>query len=68
MRTGKRRISVDLNVGVFRKADGSIQLTGMNVQGFHIAVNEDPTRKDGHPRLFKMLDALLREAEAGTSN
>ena len=59
MRTSKRRKSVYLNVGVFRQDDGSIHLTGVNVQGFHVAVNEDPIRKNGHSTLFKRLDALL---------
>ena len=58
--------SIDIGVSVFRNADGSIHMTSRELikgkRSFHVAVNEDPTRKNGHPTLYKRLDALLAKA------
>lgn len=50
--------------GFWLEPDGSIHLTMPGVHGFHVAVNRDPERPNGHPTLFKRLADCLREQGA----
>ncbi|MFN0217845.1 MAG: hypothetical protein ACKVP4_03405 [Hyphomicrobium sp.] len=60
MERSKDGNSVYLRVGFWLYEDGSIHMTGEGVKGFNIAVNEDPTRKNGHPTLYRRLANCLR--------
>ena len=61
MRVSKGGKSVHLEVGFWLHKDGSIHLTANDVKGFHVAINEDPKRKNGHPTLYKRLSKCLAE-------
>jgi hypothetical protein len=54
--------AVYAEIGVWRERDGSIHLTLKGVKNGHVAVNADPTKRNGHPTLFARLDALLKSA------
>ncbi len=56
--------SVYLQVGFWLEKDGSIHMTGKDVEGFHVAINNDPTRKNGHPTLYRRLASCLSEMGA----
>lgn len=60
-RSGKGK-TVYAEIGVWREADGSIHLTIKGVKNGHVAVNADPSKRNGHPTLFARLDRLLKEA------
>jgi hypothetical protein len=60
--TSKKRKSVYAKAGFWREKDGSIHMSLQGVPGFHVAINEDPKKPNGHPTLFKRLDKLLNEA------
>jgi hypothetical protein len=62
-KVSKKGKSVYAQAGFWREKDGSIHLSFTGVAGFHVAVNEDPLKRNGHPTLFKRLDALLKAAE-----
>lgn len=64
MEKSKDGRSVYLKVGFWLEKDGSIHLSGHGVKGFHVAVNEDPQKRNGHPTLYKRLAACLRESGA----
>jgi len=55
--------SAYLQIGFWRHKDGSIHITASGVPGFHVAVNEDGTKPNGHPTLFARLDRCLKESE-----
>ena len=59
-RSGKGKAVYD-EIGVWRELDGSIHLTIKGVKGAHMAVNADPSKRNGHPTLFARLDQLLKE-------
>jgi hypothetical protein len=59
----KKGKSVYAEAGFWREPDGSIHMSFKGGPGFHVAVNTDPKKPNGHPTLFKRLDALLTEAE-----
>mgnify|MGYP003431115468 CR=1 FL=1 len=56
--------SVYAEVGFWLEKDGSIHLTFKGVPGFHVAVNADPKKPNGHPTLFKRLTKLIQDAGA----
>lgn len=56
--------SVYAEVGFWREKDGSIHLSAKGVRGFHVAINLDPKKPNGHPTLYRRLDALLSDAVA----
>jgi hypothetical protein len=60
----KKGKSVYAEAGFWRESDGSIHMSFKGVPGFHVAVNEDPKKPNGHPTLFKRLNALLVAAES----
>ena len=60
----KKGKSVYARAGFWREKDGSIHLAFRGVRGFHVAINADPSRRNGHPTLFKRLANLLAEADA----
>ncbi len=66
MEKSKNGRSVYLQVGFWLETDGSIHLSGRGVKGFHVAVNEDPKRPNGHPTLYKRLTACLKQMDALT--
>jgi hypothetical protein len=43
----------------FRQPDGSIHMTSPVLGDFHVAINEDASRRNGHPTLYRRLNALL---------
>jgi hypothetical protein len=64
MKRSKKGRAVYAQVGVWRESDGSIHLTIKGVKNGHVAVNSDPSKRNGHPTLFARLDQLLKEAAA----
>jgi hypothetical protein len=62
MKLSKKGRAVYLEIGFWREPNGSIHMTGRGVPGFHVAVNKDPSRTNGHPTLFARLDKCLRAA------
>jgi hypothetical protein len=64
MRSSTSGKSVHMNFAFFLSDDGSIHLTANDVSGFHVAINEDPARRNGHPTLYKKLADCLRQAGA----
>ena len=64
MRTSKNGKSVHLEIGFWLNDDGSIHVTANDVSGFHVAVNADPNKRNGHPTLFKRLAKCLADAGA----
>lgn len=61
MRISENGKSVHIEVGFWLQVDGSIHLTSNDVKGFHVAINENPERRNGHPTLYKRLKAILSE-------
>lgn len=61
MRVSGNGKSVHLEIGFWLHDDGSIHVTSNEVDGFHIAVNRSPTRRNGHPTLFRRLAQCLRD-------
>ena len=59
--------AVYAKVGLWREKDGSIHVTFPGLKGGHVAVNQDPTRRNGHPTLFSRLDQLLKETPTDTT-
>jgi hypothetical protein len=62
MKRSKKGKAVYTQIGVWREPDGSIHLTLKGVKSGHVAVNADPSKRNGHPTLFARLDQLLNEA------
>jgi hypothetical protein len=67
MNRSKQGKSVYLRIGFWREKNGSIHIGSNEVEGFHVAVNSDPSKPNGHPTLYKRLDALLEAAKAPDS-
>lgn len=61
MEVSKKGNAVYVNMGMWFEKDGSIHLTAPGVPGFHVAVNKEPDRPNGHPTLFRRLANCLRE-------
>jgi hypothetical protein len=59
MKQSKKGNARYAEMSFWRQPDGSIHITIKGVPGAHVAVNADPTRRNGHPTLFARLDALL---------
>jgi hypothetical protein len=59
MKRSKQGRSVYLEIGIWREPNGSIHMSGKGIPGFHVAINADPKKPNGHPTLFKRFDALL---------
>ncbi len=70
MKVSSKGRAVYAEIGFWLDKNGSIHLTIKGAQGGHVAVNEDPERRNGHPTLFRRLAQLLRDAgaPAPTSN
>jgi hypothetical protein len=64
MDISKKGKSVYTRAGFWLEKDGSIHLTFLGVRGFHVAVNADPTKRNGHATLYRRLAKLLAEAGA----
>ena len=62
MRVSKKGKSVHIDIGFWLHEDGSIHVTSNDVKGFHVAVNENPSRKNGHPTLYKRLVEILKQS------
>ncbi len=60
----KKGKCVYARAGFWLEKDGSIHLAFEGVPGFHVAINDDPAKRNGHPTLFKRLARLLVEADA----
>jgi hypothetical protein len=63
-RVSKKGKSVYARAGFWFEKDGSIHLAFQGIPGFHVAVNDDPAKRNGHPTLFKRLARLPKEAGA----
>ena len=61
MHSSKSGKSVHIDVGFWLQEDGSIHLTSNALKNFHVAINEDPDRKNGHPTLYKRLHKILEQ-------
>ena len=68
MEVSKKGKSVYAEAGFWLEIDGSIHLSFKGVPGFHVAVNADPKKPNGHPTLFKRLAKLLADAGAPAPN
>jgi hypothetical protein len=64
MRISKNGNSVHMEMDFWLNDDGSIYLTSNEVEGFQIAVNADPDRKNGHPSLYRRLAKCLSQMGA----
>ena len=64
MRVSKNGKSVHIEIGFWLNDDGSIHITSSEAANFHVAVNEDSARANGHRTLYKRLAQCLREAGA----
>jgi hypothetical protein len=53
--------TIYFRIGVWLEKDDSIHLSASDVDGFHVAVNKDPEKPNGHPTLFKRLAKCLRD-------
>lgn len=65
MRISKNGKSVHIEVGFWLQDDGSIHMTSNEAEGFYVAINEDPSRKNGHPTLYKRLHSILEQHSGG---
>jgi hypothetical protein len=61
MKRSKKGKAIYTQIGVWRESDGSIHLTLKGVKNGHVAVNADPSKRNGHPTLFARLDQLLKD-------
>ena len=68
MKLSRKGRSVYAEVGFWLEKDGSIHLSIKGLPGGHIAVNEDPVRRNGHPTLFARLSRALAKAGAPAPN
>ena len=64
MRISKNGKSVHVEIGFWLNDDGSIHDTSGALKGFHVAVNREPSRSNGHPTLYRRLARCLQEAGA----
>jgi len=64
MSVSKKGRTVYLEVGFWLEKDGSIHLAAKGVPRFHVAINEEPNKRNGHPTLFRRLAKCLRDAGA----
>ena len=64
MKVSSKGRAVYAEIGFWLDKDGSIHLTIKGARGGHVAVNEDPKKRNGHPTLFRRLARLLSEAGA----
>jgi len=66
MRISKKGKSVFVEIGFWLEKDGSIHM-GSNdpaVSNFHVAVNSDPKKPNGHPTLYRRLAGYLKQMGA----
>jgi hypothetical protein len=61
METSREGRSMYVRMGMWLEKDGSIHLSAPGVPGFHVAINSDPRKPNGHPTLFKRLAKCLRD-------
>lgn len=61
MEVSKKGNTVYARMGIWLEKDGSIHLSVPADAKFHVAVNQDPKRRNGHPTLFRQLARCLRE-------
>jgi hypothetical protein len=64
MRLSKKGKAVYTEVGFWLEKDGSIHIGIKGDPSGHVAVNFDPTKRNGHPTLYKRLSKALRAAGA----
>ena len=64
MKLSRKGKSVYAEIGFWLEKDGSIHMTIKGDPSGHIAVNENPERRNGHPTLFARLAKALGEAGA----
>ena len=67
MTKSKKGKSTYLTVGFWLYKDGSIHLTGKGLKKFHVAISQDPAKRNGHPTLFKVLAENLRHGATSIS-
>lgn len=63
-RVSKGGKSVHIEIGFWLNDDGSIHVTSNAEKDFHVAVNQDPARKNGHPTLYDRLAKILQDEGA----
>lgn len=64
MRLSKKGKSVHFEVGIWCDKKDIIHVTCNEIDDFHIAVNPEPERPNGHPTLYRRLAKCLKEAGA----
>ncbi len=64
MRTSKNGNAVYAEVGFWLEQDGSIHLSIKGIANGHVAVNQDPNLRNGHPTLYAKLNKAFQESGA----
>jgi hypothetical protein len=64
MDVSRKGKSVYVKMGMWLEKDGSIHFSAPGVHGFHVAVNREPEKRNGHPTLYKRLAKCLRDMGA----
>ena len=60
MQAGQPVDTVYLNVGIwYDEQQGRIHLVTEGITGFHATISDDPSRRHGHPSLFRDLALCL---------
>lgn len=65
-KAGKKPRTVSFEVMFWKEQNGVIHLATNDPEGagFHVAVRDDPSKRSGHPGLYRRLDAFLKKKGA----
>lgn len=64
MKPTKGAQAVEGRMGLRRNPNGSITLSVKGIKNGRVTVTDDPSKPNGHPKLFACLDALLEASSA----
>lgn len=61
-KAGKAPRAVTLAIDFWKRPNGLINIATNDPEGtgFNVAISADPTKRNGHPTLYRRLDAFLR--------
>jgi hypothetical protein len=59
---GKAPRSVTFAIDFWKRPNGLINIATNDPEGigFNVAISDDPTKRNGHPTLYRKLDAFLK--------
>jgi hypothetical protein len=65
-RGGNPPRTVSFKIDFWKASDGLIHVATNDPEAadFHVAISDDPSRSNGHPNLYRRLDAYLRQCGA----